>query len=409
MTEGLNLIYLIAGNGPAGTHAIEQIRSLDPQGKIICVSAEKNLPYSRIMTPEYMVGESEEEELFIRGTQFYEDYRVETRLGVKIAQVLPESNHMLLDNGEQLYYDRLLIATGSSPIIPRWIELATEGVFSLWNKRDSEKIKEYLPQVNQAVIIGAGLVGLQAARALHSYGIQVVIVEMADRLMPTQLDLTASEILAETMSSEGVKILLSTKVDSLVIQNQKVQGVALGNEVIPAEMVLVAIGVQPNLSMFDGIQIHRDKGLVTDSTMQTSIRHIYAAGDVAQTLDGITGESVLRVLWLTAVQQGKIAGVNMAGGNETYLGSHGMNSIQLFGLSMVSLGELKSGPGIEEILLPPAGKGIYRKVLIKEGKLIGLLFVGDIQEAGVLYHKLGQPLHQGYWGSIQVLDIEETA
>lgn len=400
------MVYVIVGNGPAGTNAIEQIRKLDHTGKIILIAQEANLPYSRITTPEYMTNEIEEQDIYIRGADFYELNRVETRLGHRVEQVLEQENVVILEDGGRIPYDKLLLATGSRPCIPGWIDRGIEGVFSLWNKADSEAIKKLLPEVKNAVIIGGGLVGLQAARALNSYGITVSVVEMADRLMPAQLDQAAGEMLLKAIVQQGVQVFLGTEVKALQVKDNKVEGVQTVNQFLEAELVIVSVGVIPNIDFLRSGSVQIERGIVVNEYMQSSAPTIYAAGDIAQARSMLTGESMLRALWLTAVQQGKIAGASMAGSEEAYAGSNAMNSIQLFGLQVISLGRIEGGPGVEEIILSQPTSGVYQKLLLEDGRLTGLLFAGDVQEAGVMYHKLGQPLNQGYLGSLKVSDPE---
>lgn len=401
------MTYLIVGNGPAGVGAVERIREFDQTGKIILVSPEANPPYSRIMTPEYMTDEVKEEDLYIRGEDFYEKYHVETRLGRRVIKILEGEHKALLDDGEELVYDKALLATGSHPIIPPWVDLKVKGVFTLWDKLDSERINQHLPETKEAVIVGGGLVGLQAARALTAQGVKVTIVEKLPRLMPLQLDETASGMLFDAIEAHGVKVLLDTEVTALEAEEGKIVKVRTTLAEIPADLVLISIGVRPNLQMIEDGSLTKERGLITDYQMQTSHPDVYAAGDVAQAPCQLTGNSTLRALWLCAVQQGKVAGANMAGINDTYQGSKAMNSIQLFGLSFLSVGQTEALEGDEEQIIKAPLSGAYQKLIFKEGRLVGLIFVGEVQKAGILYHKLGEPLYKGYWNGIQALDDEE--
>lgn len=401
------MTFLIVGNGPAGVGAVERIRELDKSGKIILVSPEANPPYSRIMTPEYMTDEVKEEDLYIRGDDFYKRYQVETRLGRRVVQIIGGEHKALLDNGEEIVYDKVLIASGSHPIIPSWVDLKVEGVFTLWDKLDSERINRHLPETKEAVIVGGGLVGLQSARALTSYGIRVTIIEKLPRLMPLQLDETASKMLLSAIESQGVTVLLDTEVTALEAEEGRIKRVRTASAELLADMVHISIGVRPNLQMVEGSSLNKDRGLITDYHMQTSYPDVYAAGDVAQAPCQLTGKATLRALWLCAVQQGKVAGANMAGIREKYQGSKAMNSIQLFGLSFLSLGQVETLEGDEERIIKMPMSGAYHKFILNEGRLVGSILVEEVQKAGVLYHKLGTPLYKGYWNGIQALDDEE--
>ncbi|NLI92451.1 MAG: NAD(P)/FAD-dependent oxidoreductase [Peptococcaceae bacterium] len=398
------MAYLIIGNGPAGVSAIERIREIDPQGKIMLVSRENNPPYSRIMTPEYMISEVDEENLFYRGTGFYERYSVETRLGCKVKAIVPEKKTVILENQEEIGYKRVLIASGSRPIVPSWADTGIKGVFTLWDKADSVVINQQLGETKEAVIIGGGLVGLQAARALSARKIKVTIIEKMKQLMPLQLDTIASSLLLQAVMKQGIDVHLDTEVLSLESQNGKITAVATKDQTIPADLVIVAIGAKPNLEMTVGTALERDKGLITNEYMQTNIPDIYAAGDVAQAYCRLTGEKTVRALWLSAVQQGKVAGANMAGRQERYLGSTAMNSIQLFGLSIISQGRIEALQETDEIILKYQDRGVYQKLVCEDGRLIGFILVGDVRQAGVLHYKLGQSLFSGYWGGFRIPD-----
>lgn len=401
------MTYVIMGNGPAGSSAIERIRQLDQAGDIILINAEPTHPYSRIMTPEYMVDELKEDQLYYRGTDFYSKNRVDCRLGQKVVRIINNDKQVELADGDKISYDRLLIATGSRPFVPSWLDLSLKGVFTLWDKSDSEAIHQHLINAKQAVIIGGGLVGLQAARALTAFGIKVSVIEMASRLMSLQLDVTAGEMLRQALEAGGVKVYTGTKVKALQSTGQKVVAVETESEKIAADLVIVAIGVRPNLEFVEGTGLDVEKGLLTDRYMETNIPGIFAAGDVAQAPVKGNNEQALRALWLNAVQQGKIAGANMTGGREIYRGSVAINSTELFGLKMVSLGQLDSAEGMNEVVLKYPASGVYQKLFFEEGKLAGLIFCGDIQQAGVLFHKLGEPFHYGYWGRSMMQGLEE--
>ncbi|WP_051534216.1 NAD(P)/FAD-dependent oxidoreductase [Desulfitibacter alkalitolerans] len=401
--------YVIVGNGPAGVNAMERIRQINPKEKIILVASEANPPYSRIMTPEYMVNEILEEDIYIRSKSFYKDYGIETRLGHKVEQVIPKANQVVLDDGETISYKKLLIATGSRPCFPNGFNMEINGVFSLWNKEDAENIKQYLPSTRQAVIIGTGLVGLQAARALTSYGIKVKMVELADRLMPAQLDSTASKLLKKAMETRGIEVFLSTCAKNLITENNQVKGIKTDNAVLEADLVLVTIGVKPNLELILGTEVAIRHGIVVNKRLETNVSNIYAAGDVAETNCLLTNNQMVRALWLNAVQQGKAAGANMAGLTENYPGSYNMNSIQLFGVPIITCGLTFACPGIEEIYLKLPSLGSYQKLLVKENRLVGFLLMGEIQLAGILYHKLGRPFDSGFWRKLQIMEADEIA
>lgn len=409
--------YVIVGNGPAGISAIEGIREYDSQGEIILIASEGKLPYNRILVPEYMVGEAEESDLYIREEKFYQENAVEVIAGERAVAINVGEQSLTLENKaggkRECKYDRLLLAMGSQNIMPSWVDNNIQGVYSLWNKADSLNIAEYLqhPGIKRAVIIGAGLVGLQAARALKAYGLEVTLLEKSSRLMPVQLDAAASALLCQAAGNLGITIYLETEVIALQATEQKIKAVETKEATIAADLVLIAVGVKPNIEWVNPL-IARKQGILVNEDLQTNIPGIYAAGDIAQAYDALSGGPAVRAIWLNAVRQGKIAGRNMAGAREKYSGIASMNSIELFGVSLAALGqtvirpEEQEGVYREQILSYPSS-GSYHKLVFSGQNLVGLLFVGDIRQAGVLYHKLGGPLTEGYLGKYSSLPGEE--
>ncbi|MDD2233916.1 MAG: FAD-dependent oxidoreductase [Desulfitobacteriaceae bacterium] len=409
--------YVIVGNGPAGISAIEGIREYDPCGEIVIIAFEGKLPYNRILVPEYMVGEVEESELFIRDAAFFEKHKVEVVAGQRAIAVNIEERSITLEdndnNRDLLKYDRLLLATGSQNVIPSWINRDIRGVFTLWDKADSLKIAAHLEHtgIKRAVIIGAGLLGLQAARAFKSYGLDVTLIEKSSRVMPAQLDEVASEMLCRAAEKLGINICPNTEVKSFRSVKNKIEAVETASAILPADIVLIAIGVKPNIDWVNNA-INREQGILVNEYLETNILGIYAAGDIAQTQDPLSGESTVKAIWLNAIRQGKTAGANMAGAREKHARVFCMNSIQLFGLSLIALGNTVNRQGLapkitnnEQILNYPSS-GSYQKLVLSGGNLVGVLFVGDIRQSGILYHKLGCPLTEGYLGNFHLTSGE---
>ena len=396
--------YVIIGNGPAGVHAIESIRQRDPKGTITLISKEDIAPYSRIMLPELMSGELEDVSLYYRGTDFYERHAVNSRLGKTVTEIVCNEKKLVLNDGETICYDKLLIASGSSPVVLPFAQNPPKGVFSLWNKADAEELKEFLKgNPSHIVIVGGGLVGLQAARALAGPGKDITVVESLSRLMPNQLDEAASRMLAEAAEKAGVRVLCGVTVEALEAADGKVAGLRSSQGLLPAQLVIVAVGVRPNLDFAVDKGLDIGVGLRVNNEMRCNVPDIFAAGDIAEAPGLLEETNVMRPLWLCAVQQGKIAGTNMAGGSIRYQGSLALNSIELFGLPVVSVGKL-GGADIEELCIHPPGNGIYKKLFLQEGRLAGFILVGDIQQAGILASKPWQVIGENYSGEYKNTD-----
>jgi NAD(P)H-nitrite reductase large subunit len=382
--------YLIVGNSATGIFAAETIRGLDPDGQITMISKENCLPYSRCLTSYFLGKEISEEMMYIRDKDYYSETGIDFQAG-NVERVDADSNSVLLDSGEKVTYDKLLIATGSSPFCPPLEGSDLEGVFQLRTLDDAKKMAQFAPRVKDAVVIGAGLVGLKGAHGLHDLGINVTVVEFATQIMPQSLDAEAADMMTGLLRKDAYRIDLNSKVVKILGENlangrMAVSGVVLDSgEQIPCQMVLMAVGVRSNVGLVKDSGVLVNKGIIVDEKMQTAVENIYAAGDVAETYDILWGERRLNALWPMATAQGIVAGCNMAGVERCYEGSMGLNSAVICGVGLISAGIMNLPPG-EGIVLRAVEpeNNFYRKFVIKDGRLVGMIMVGKIEGAGVL-------------------------
>lgn len=386
----MGMRYLIIGNSAAGVFAAETIRGLDPKGKITMISQENSLPYSRCLTSYFLGKEIPEERMFIRSKNYYAETGIEFR-GQKVEQVDAKAKSVLLESGEKESYDKLLIATGSSPFCPPIEGSDLEGVFQLRTLDDAKKIAQFAPGVKDVVVIGAGLVGLKGAHGLHELGIKVTVVEFAPQIMPQSLDAEAADMITGLLQKDGYRIDLNSKVVKILGENSAngrmaVSGVVLDSgEQIPCQMVLMAVGVRSNVSLVKDSGVLVNKGIIVDEKMQTTVEDIYAAGDVAETYDILWGDKRLNALWPAATAQGIVAGCNMAGTERRYEGSMGLNSAVFCGVGVISSGILNLPAGEGKVLrAAEPDRNFYRKFVIRDGRLVGMIMVGEIEGAGVL-------------------------
>lgn len=392
----MGMRYLIIGNSAAGIFAAETIQGLDPSGKITMISQENCLPYSRCLTSYFLGREIPEERVFIRSKNYYTETGIEF-LGQKVERVEPDTKSVWLESREKVAYDKLLIATGSSPFCPPIEGSDLEGVFQLRTLEDAKKMAEYAPGVKDAVIIGAGLVGLKGAHGLHELGINVTVIEFAPQIMPQSLDTEAAGMLTGLLEKDGYRIHLKSKVAKILGENSArgsmaVSGVVLDSgEQIPCQMVLMAVGVRSNMALVQECGMLVNKGIIVDEKMQTSIEDIYAAGDVAETYDILWNERRLNALWPTATAQGIVAGCNMTGNERRYEGSMGLNSAVFCGVGVISAGILNLPEGEGRVLrASEPDRNVYRKFVIRDEQLVGMIMVGQIEGAGVLSSLIGK-------------------
>ena len=378
--------YVIIGNSVACLGAIESIRSTDKDSSITVVSDETYPAYSRPAIAHYLAGDIDEGSMLCRDEDFYKKMNIGTIFGKKAVRLDTKNKIVTLNNREKVHYDRLLIATGGTPFIPPFKGTGKAHIltFTAWD--DAKKIRERLDEVKKAVIVGGGLIGLCAAEALERLGVEVVIVELADRILSPALDEKASGILEERLKEEGIKIITQDTVLDITGSSKKVSSVTLkSGKKISCDMIIVAIGVRPNTEIVQGTDIKVDKGILVDDTMQTNIKDIYAAGDVTQSYDSLYGTSRVTPIWPRAYIQGGIAGLNMAGHAKKCPGGFDMNSLVFYDVPIMSVGlHTPREEGFEILTKWEPKEKVYQKLVLKDGVLKGFIIVGNIENAGLL-------------------------
>ncbi len=375
-------MYIVIGQGIAGATAAETLRKLDPKIPVTIVTDEHDTVYSRIDLPDIIAGKYEPAASALRTAEDFAKAGIECLMGETAAALIREEKAVALSSGKRLRYDKLLLATGSLPVVPPVPGAGAPGVYSLWTLRQAGEIVEATGKARRAVVVGAGLIGLKTALALKKRGLDVTVVEKLPRVLPRQLDEEASDLLADSVRGKGVEILVGTGVDAIAADRGAASGVNAGGRVLPAEMVVMAIGVKPNMGIAVAAGIETGRGIIVDAFQVTSDPDIYAAGDVAETVDPLTGDRTIPAIWPAAVAQGRTAASNMAGGRATYDGMVAMNAVEIGGMPLVSIGDIEGRTGDETLVA--RRNGAYRKVVIRDGRIRGVLFLGDIRQAGVI-------------------------
>ena len=383
--------YLIIGNSAGGIAAAEAIREVDREGTITIVSEEPYLAYSRPLISEYLAGERSLDGMLLRPPDFYERNKIEPLLGTGAARV--DFGHKLveLEDGRRLAWRKLLLATGGSPIVPRLKGSHRKGVFTFTTLEDAKKIREAVDSQRRVVVIGGGLIGVSLAQALVHRGAAVVMVELMDRVLGTALDAEASRLVEEALRRRQIEIVLGQTVKEIVGRPEdacRVGGVILEDgRTMACDGVVFAIGVAPRTELAAGSAVAVNRGIVVDRHMATSCRGVYACGDAAEAYDFILKTNRLIPVWPNAVAGGRVAGYNMAGRPTRYEGSTGMNALNCFGLSAVAAGlvEPKDDPSCEVLVKPGAANGAYRKIVLRNNRIVGMVFMGDIERSGIVF------------------------
>ena len=361
--------YLILGNGVAGTTAAENIRQNDGTGEITIVTDEDIPFYYRIRLPDYLGGMVAESELVAKKEAWYDEKKISLQLSSRVSAADSGRKHVITADGLTYAYDSLLLANGSHPFVPPIKGSNIKGVFALHTIRDVRQISQAAEKIRNVVLIGGGLLGLETANALHKLEKNVTVVEFFPRLLPRQLDNEGAARLQHFFESKGFSFRLGTTTKEITGDDSVEQVLLEHGEILPAQMVIISAGVRPNLELAKMLGLKTDKGVIVDQFMRTSQPDIYAAGDVIEFEDRTYG------IWPAAMEQGKIAGINISGGKTAYNGTTLSNILKVAGIDLASAGEIDEEKKFESKIV--ASDDTYKKVVINNGKVIGCIMLGD--------------------------------
>jgi nitrite reductase (NADH) large subunit len=374
--------YLIIGNSAAGIAAAREIRIRDAQGRITIFSDERTFGYSRVMLPLYVAGKIDKKGMVIAPRDEYVHLEIGLLRGNPVESIDPKGQRVLTRKGAYFSYDRLLVATGSSP---RMLDIPGEdlsGIHYLRKIEDAEGIRKDLSSSRgPVVLIGGGLVSVKSLEALVHKKRRVYMVISSNRILSQMLDQTASNLFLDAFRKKGVSLHLQTDVLAFA-GKERIEGARLSDGTfLPCSLAIIGKGVKPNVGLLEGTGIQLNEGIVVDERMATNLPSIYAAGDVAETLDLLKKKHQGQAIWPLAVEGGRVAGSNMASSVSALPGGMRMNVVELLGVKAVSAGD---GEGQEILTYLPPGKSVYRKLIFSGGRLTGYLLAGDIRCAGVL-------------------------
>ena len=395
--------YIIIGNSAAGLAAAESIRELDRTGEIMILTGENYLNYSKPMITYFLAGAVNLDKIHFKDEKFYTDNRLDIKLSTIVRSIDTDKLFLVTGDGSRYEFRKLLIASGGRPIIPKIKAVGAGsldfidgtnyekvgGIFTLTNLDDAVRIKNYIKKndIKNISILGGGLIGLKAAEAFLEKGIDVNIIELADRILAATFDREASGIIEKRIKSKGSNIFRNNTIEEVYTGGGKIAGYKLKDgRKMECRLLVIAIGVNPDAGFIESGNLDMARGIIVDDHMRTSAENIYAAGDVVKGPDMLLGINRNIAIWPLAVRQGATAGANMAGGNKKYSGGFFMNSVELLGVPSISMGITNVGEEVEgvEVLRDfNADKNIYRKVVIQNNRIIGVILVGNIERAGI--------------------------
>ena len=390
--------YVIAGAGPAAVAAAEHLRELDGDAGVTLIGVQSQPPYSRMAIPYYLTGKVGEEGTYLRRTEdHYEKIGIDLMCG-EVVSVEPGTHQVVLADGQQVSYDKLLLATGAEPIIPPVPGMDDPRVQQCWHLEDAKRIIELAKPGARAVQVGAGFIGCIILESWVLREVNLTVLEMGPRMVPRMLGDKAGSLLQSWCESKGVKVHTGVRVNAIESSEEELQVVLDNGEICPADVVIVSTGVKPRLDYLGGSGITIDQGIVIDEYMQTSVPDVYAAGDCAQGLDFSTGKTAVHAVQPTATEHGRVAAANMVGENNLpYKGSLNMNVLDTLGLITCSFGAWEGVDGGDYGELYNPENFQYINLQFKDDVLVGANSVGYHQHLGVLRGLIETRMPLGPW------------
>lgn len=377
--------FVIVGGGIAALSAANAIRQRNATASITMLSEEAYKPYYRPVLSAYLTEELPADRIYVYDEAWYEENQVEVRVQTRVTALDTASKTLTLENGESLNYDKLILATGAHSNIPPIKGADKKGVYALRSMKDAEVLKAAMQDAKKAVVVGGGVLGLEAVWAMVSAGLEVTVVEFMERIMPRQLDESSSQRLQKLMESKGVRLCLGVSTDE-ILGDEAVKGVKISSgEVLEADLVLLSTGVRPNVALAQEAGLNVDKGIVVDEAMRTSASNVYAAGDVAQYNDKLIG------LWPVATEMGKVAGAAAAGDWVEYKQPTISTLLIAFDMELFSIGDVNVSPEearITETYDPK--ENFYKKSFLKDGVLVGEIIIAPRVDTGESMRNIGR-------------------
>jgi nitrite reductase (NADH) large subunit len=376
--------YVIIGNGVAGTTAAAALRKNDPSGTIRLITDEAHPFYSRIRLMEYLSGEADLAKLQIKKEAWYQENKIALTLSDRVTDIAPAGRQVTTASGKRFTYDRLLLATGADSFLPPIAGSDKPGVFTLRHIRDAEAIKQYTAGKSKVLLIGGGLLGLEVGNSLRKAGLEVSVAEFFPRLLPRQTDPACAELLKARLEKMGFLFYLGVK-SKEIVGDRAAQGLILEDgRRIDTDLIIVSAGVRPSLELAKKAGIKVDKGIAVNDRMETDIPGIYAAGDAVEHRGLVYG------IWPAAEQQGEVAGTVMGGGAAVYQGTTFSNQLKVVGIDLLAAGELDGDGKLESFVEMDREAGTYRKLVLKDNALVGVLLFGSLEGRGKLLKAVEQ-------------------
>jgi NAD(P)H-nitrite reductase large subunit len=398
--------HVILGAGPAGVIAAETIRKHAPADTITMVGDEQEPPYSRMAIPYLLIGNVGERGTYLRKSlTHFDDLKVHM-VHARATGVDSAARTVQLDNGAQLAFDRLLIATGSHPVRPPIPGMDLPGIHPCWTLEDARAILQRATKGARVLQMGAGFIGCIIMEALAACGVRLSVVEMGDRMVPRMMGPTAGGMIKDWCMAKGVQVFTGTKVEGIAKgSGDAALGVRLSSgETLDVDLVISATGVRPAIGFLEKSGVRCLLGVLTDEHLQTNVPGIYAAGDCAEAFDKVSGKMIVSAIQPNAAEQARVAALNMVGQVTALKGVTQINVLDTLGLISSSFGDWQGVPGGEHVELTDTAAGRHLSLQFKDDVLVGCNSVGWTSHVGVMRGLVEGQIHLGLWKDVLKAD-----
>ena len=401
--------HVILGTGPAGVIAADTLRQQDANARITLIGGENVPPYSRMAIPYFLSKQIGEKGTYLRqDPDHYKNQGIDV-IRAHAGAVDTNNKTITLDKGGEVQYDRLLLATGASPIRPPIEGLNLPGIHTCWTLADARAILDRALKGDDVVLLGAGFIGTIILEALVSRGVKLTAVEMGDRMVPRMMDEVAGAMLKRWCEAKGVRVLTGTQITQITRQKNRLDiSLSTGNS-LQAKLVVIAAGVTPNTGFLAGSDIDTNQGVTVNEFLRTSAMDVYAAGDVAQAKDLSTGEFSVLAIQPVAADHGRIAALNMAGLETPHAGSLNMNVLDTIGLVSSSFGAWEGVKGGMSTRMGDENGYRYMRLEFDGDRLAGAQAVGFTDHIGIARGLIQTGLRLGRWKDILMKSPERLA
>jgi len=392
--------YLIVGSSHAALSALDAIRIQDMDGSVTVVTQENTLPYSPTILPYVISGQVDPQQIFLRDRTDLDRSIVTFRNSARVVAVDPANHTVSIDSGETLQYEKMLLATGAEPTLPLIPDMKDARCHVLRTLGDALHLQTAARTAKSAIILGAGLVGMHAAENLAKAGIQTTIVEALPRVLPGYFDEQASGLVEQVFTEHGIRILTGSTVTHVTASRGACTVSLESGGELSADLLLVATGVKPRMEYLAGSGIDAGDGIVVDDTMRTSAPGIWAAGDVAEARSFFSGKKQVNATLPNAVEQGRIAGMDMAGDPTAgpFAGGLSLNTFGFFenhsfSLGMTVIPDSEQGFEVDLVFLPTSMQ--YQKLVFEGDRLVGVSAINANLDPGIMWQLIQRKVELG--------------